>query len=281
MKKLSFAFALLLFFSVFQSCQKDPIENPDELVAPSLPPAESFIMPFTGYEDLDTTGLHSNGDLDERGGPTSFRNWFYAGSNLVVWNLIVGVNMAIPVASFLEAFNHDAVYDGQGAFIWSYDFNLGNDTFMANLSARLINNNQDVEWIMNISKVGGFTNVEWYRGVTSRDNSRASWSLNHRPNNPQSLLDILHEKDLATGEISTRYTNRIPSDPNNGDYIEYRTSNGNTFNRAYDVFRANNNEMLEVEWKAPSGEGRVRNPNFFTDNDWHCWDQDLRDTTCQ
>lgn len=281
MKKLSFAFALLLFFSVFQSCQKDPIENPDELIAPTLPPAESFIMPFTGYEDLDTTGLHSHADLDERGGPTSFRNWFYAGSNLVVWNLIVGVNMAIPVASFLEAFNHDAVYDGQGAFIWSYDFNLGNDTFLASLSARLINNNQDVEWVMNISKVGGFTNVEWYRGVTSRDNSRASWALNHRPNNPQALLDILHEKDLTTGEISTRYTNRIPSDPNNGDYIEYRTSNGSAFNRAYDVFRANNNEMLEVEWMAPSGEGRVRNPNFFTDNDWHCWDQDLRDTTCQ
>lgn len=281
MKKLSFAFALLLFFSVFQSCQKDPVQNPDELIAPSLPPAESFIIPFTGYEDLDTTGLHSNTGLDERGGPTSFRNWFYAGSNLVVWNIIVGVNMAIPVASFLEAFNHDAVYDGQGSFIWAYDFTLGNDTFLASLSARLINNNQDVEWVMNISKVGGFTNVEWYRGVTSRDNSRASWSLNHRPNNPQALLDILHEKDLATGEISTRYTNRIPSDPNNGDYIEYKTSNGSTFNRAYDVFRANNNEMLEVEWKAPSGEGRVRNPNFFNDNDWHCWDQDLRDTTCQ
>ncbi|MBX2870457.1 MAG: hypothetical protein KTR30_00100 [Saprospiraceae bacterium] len=281
MKKLVLAFALLMSFSVFQSCQKDSIENPEEQVAPTLPPAESFIMPFTGYEDIDTTGLINNGGLDERGGPNSFRNWFYAGSNIVVWNVILGVNMAIPVASFLEAFNHDAVYDGQGAFIWAYDFTLGNDTFLAELSARLINNNQEVEWVMNISKVGGFTNVEWYRGVTSRDNSRASWTLNHRPNNPEPLIDILHEKDIATNQISTRYTNLIPNNENNGDYIEYKTSINSDFNRAYDVFRANTNELLEIEWNAPSGEGRVRNSDFFNDKDWHCWDQDLRDTSCQ
>lgn len=281
MKKLVFAFALLLSFSVFQSCQKDSIENPEEQVAPTLPPAESFIMPFTGYEDIDTTGLIHNGELDERGGPTSFRNWFYAGSNIVVWNVILGVNMAIPVASFMEAFNHDAVYDGQGAFVWSYDFNLGNDTFLAELSARLINGNQDVEWVMNISKVGGFTNVEWYRGVTSRDNSRATWTLNHRPNNPEPLIDILHERDIATNQISTRYTNLIPNNENNGDYIEYKTLVNSDFNRSYDVFRANTNELLEIEWNAPSREGRVRNPDFFNDNDWRCWDQDLRDTDCQ
>lgn len=281
MKKLVFAFALLMSFSVFQSCQKDPVDNPDERVAPTLPPAESFIMPFTGYEDLDTTGLHSQTELDERGGPTSFRNWFYAGSNLVVWNVIVAVNMAVPVASFLEAFNHDAVYDGQGAFIWTYEFNVGNDTYVANLSARFANNDLDVEWVMNISKVGGFSNVEWYRGVTARDNSRATWSLNHRPNNPQALLDILHEKDLATGAITTRYTNRIPNNENNGDYVEYQTFTSGDFNRGYDVFRANNNELLEIEWNAPRGEGRVRNPGFFNDDQWYCWDENLRDTSCQ
>lgn len=280
MKKLFFLAALFLTVSFMQSCKKDTVENPDDAVAPTLPPQETFIMPFTGYEDLDTTGfVNPNSDLEERGGPTTFRNWFYSASNVFVWNVVLGVSMAVPVASFREAFNHTPVYDGNGAFIWSYDYTLAGSTYLASLSGRFINNNQDVEWVMNISKVGGFTNVEWYRGVVARDNSGATWTLNHKPENPQPLITIDYDKNVATGEFSIRYTNIIPGNPDNGDYIIYNTALGGEFNRSYDVFRGDD-DFLEIEWNAPTNEGRVRNPKQYGDNDWNCWNMDLQDVDC-
>lgn len=280
MKKLFFLAALFLAVSFMQSCKKEAVENPDDLVAPTLPPQETFIMPFTGYEDVDTTGFtNPQSELEERGGPTTFRNWFYAGSNVFVWNVVLGVSMAVPVASFREAFNHTPTYDGNGAFIWSYDYTLAGATYIAALSGRFVNNNQDVEWVMNISKVGGFTNVEWYRGVVARDHSGGSWTLNHRPENPEPLITIDYDKNVTSGEFSIRYTNIIPDNPDNGDYIIYSTEAGDEFNRSYDMFRGDD-DFLEIEWKAPTNEGRVRNPKQYGDNDWHCWNTDLQDIDC-
>ncbi len=280
MKKLFFLAALFLVVSFMQSCEKDTVENPDDLIVPTLPPQETFIMPFTGYEDLDTTGFTSpQSELEERGGPTSFRNWFYAGSNVFVWNVVLGVSMAVPVASFREAFNHTPTYDGNGAFVWSYDYTLAGATYIAALSGRFVNNNQDVEWVMNISKVGGFANVEWYRGVVARDHSGGTWTLNHRPENPEPLITIDYDKNVATGVFSIRYTNIIPGNPDNGDYIIYTTEAGDEFNRSYDFFRGDD-DFLEIEWKAPTNEGRVRNPKQYGDNDWHCWNTELQDIDC-
>ncbi|MEZ5038420.1 MAG: hypothetical protein R2828_00950 [Saprospiraceae bacterium] len=280
MKKFFFLVGLLLCISIFQSCEKDTNNKPTEEVAPTLPLQETFVMPFTGYEDIDTTGLTSTITIDERSGPTGFRNWFYAGSNVLVWNVILGVNMAIPVASFAEAFNHDPAYIGDGVFLWTYNFNLGGETFIASLTGEFVNNNLDVQWIMNISMVGGFSNVEWYRGIVSRDNKTATWTLNHRPENPTPFIRIDYQKNDVTGEFSIQYTNIIPGNADFGNYIAYRIQVGQTFNRAYDIFRGSDDDFLEIEWNVPSGEGRVRNPAAYNDNEWHCWDTEKKDTDC-
>lgn len=280
MKKFFFLASLLLSISIFQSCEKDANNNPKEEVAPTLPPQETFIMPFAGYEDIDTTGLTSPVAIDERSGPTGFRNWFHAGSNVLVWNVILGVNMAIPVASFAEAFNHDPAYIGDGVFLWTYNFNLGGQTFIANLTGEFVNNDLDVEWIMNISMVGGFSNVEWYRGIVSRDNKTATWTLNHRPENPTPFIRIDYQKNDVTGEFSIQYTNIIPGNVSFGNYIAYRIQVGEAFNRAYDVFHGSDDNFLEIEWNVPSGEGRVKHPKEYNDNDWHCWDTEKKDTDC-
>ena len=154
MKKSNLFFILLVSIFVMQSCEKEPIvPNPNEEVAPSLPPQKSMIMPFTVFEEADTTGI---AEADMGGNPNNtYRNWFHAGANLLVWNGVLALNMAIPVASFVEAFNHNPTYAGNGIFEWTYDVEVAGATYIATLTAQYVSVDE-VEWIMTTSKVGGF-----------------------------------------------------------------------------------------------------------------------------
>ncbi len=277
MKKLCFFLITTLTLTMFQSCVKDPIEVQNEEVAPKIPPQESFIMPFTGFDEVDTTGF-TDGHAGARTVET-YRNWFYAGTNILIWNTVITLGTAVPVASFAESFNHSPVYVGNGIFEWSYSYNLIGGTYNAVLSGQFINSGDDVEWIMKISKVGGFSDVTYYTGIVAVDHSEANWTLYHQPNNPEPSLGIAYVKDLSTEDFTIRYTNIDPDDTNNGQYIEYRTNSDIDFNRAYDVF-LNTNNFLEMEWNEPAGNGRVKNSEHFDDTDWHCWDTEQADVDC-
>ncbi len=280
MKRIYLFLAVTLSLTFMFSCEKDdPTTTNQEAIAPPLPPQESFVMPFTGFESVDTPGVASNGGIDIRSTPISFRNWFYAGTSVVAWSAIVVLNSAIPVAAFSASFNATPVRNDNGVWSWTAEYELGGNTFTSTLTGEFINNGEDTRWAMTISQDGGFTDVEWYTGVVSVDENRASWTLMYQPENPQPFLQIDYERDPVTDDGMIRYTNIIPNDDGNGHYVEYREDMDGDYNRAYDVFRGSD-DFLEIQWNAPTREGRVRNPNHFGDNDWRCWDEDLRDTDC-
>jgi hypothetical protein len=279
MKNLSLFLILFLSLAFFQSCEKDDVNPPNDQAAPIIPPMETFVMSFQGFSESEVdTAEVTHGGADSRS--VTFRNWAYAGGNVLVWNLIIGANMVVPVASFAESFNHDPVYTGNGVWAWTYNFNAAGALHTATLTGEFINSGDDVQWVMTISKTGGFTDFEYYRGVVAVDRSEANWTLNNQPNNPQSFLSIHYVNGGAAGESSIRYTNIIPGAAGNGDYIEYRIQPGNDFNRAYDVFLINDNNLLEIEWDEPARNGRVKNLMHFGDEEWHCWDVDKLDVDC-
>jgi hypothetical protein len=278
-KNLSLFLILFLSLAFFQSCVKEDTNPPNDQAAPIIPPMETFLMPFQGFNEseVDTSEVTHDG-ADSRS--VTFRNWAFAGGNVLVWNIVLVANMAIPVASFAASFNHSSMYTGNGIWAWTYDFNAAGAFHTATLTGEFVNGGDDVQWIMTISKAGGFSNFEYYRGVVAIDRSEANWTLNHQPNNPQSYLSIHYLNDETSGESSIRYTNIIPGAMGNGDYIEYSIQSGNDFNRAYDVYRINEDNFLDIEWDEPARNGRVKNLLHFGDEDWHCWDVDKLDIDC-
>ena len=100
-------FTLLIF--LFTACTKE--DKP----APAIPPANSLIMDFTKFPA-------DEGKTTEEAATKA--NFGYAAVNVGWWNTVLVVNLAIPVAAFLESFNHDAVYDvATEKWTWSYNFN--------------------------------------------------------------------------------------------------------------------------------------------------------------
>lgn len=185
------------------------------------------------------------------------------------------ITLAVPVAAFKNSFNFEASFIGEATYLWTYDVPLGNDTYTANLTGQFLSSTE-VEWTMKLSKDGGFTDVVWYTGVVSTDFSQANWTVYQ---NPEPFLNINFSGNLSSDDFNITYTNIIPNSPNNGDYITFSVNEAAAFNRAYDV--SNNGNLLEMEWDVPAGIGRVKDPNFFNDEEYHCWDSSLMDVDCE
>ena len=276
MKRLNVIFALALSIFLIQSCTKDDV---NEVVndpyanqaAPELPAPESFVMPFEAF----------SGFTDEDANARTLNNWGHSAANVLVWNTLLTVTLAVPTLSFYESFNHDAEYQGQGVWLWAYEVNDNGTIYQAKLYGELLVTSE-VKWDMYISKVGGFQNVNWYSGVTANDGSYANWNLNHQPNNPAPFINIDFQRDNGNGAKSIRYTNVIPGDNGNGGYIEYREGQGAApgFDRGYDVFNAEIDNLLEINWDSVNKSGRVKDFNKYGDDEWHCWGTDLHDIDC-
>lgn len=64
--------------------------------------------------------------------------------------------------------------------------------------------------------------------------------------------------------------------------LKFRKGGGPTaeFNRFYDIFNIENDNLLEINWNETDKNGRVKDPIKYGDDEWHCWDQDLQDSEC-
>lgn len=273
MKKLSFLLVFAFAIAGLNSCQKNSMEDPADPYAgreaPQLPAAETFVMSFDGFDD-------------PKAAPKSITNWGHSVANIVVWNTVLTVNLAIPTLAFHAAVGQEPEYQGMGVWLWAYEVR-GDDgeTYRAELYGELLVDDE-VQWDMFITQVGGWGRLHWYTGITATDGSYATWTLNHNPENITPVLRIDYVEDNGNGTGAIRYTNIIPGHPDNGDYIEYREGNiaGGQFDRAYDVYRIGVNNLLEVNWDSVNKNGRVKDAVKFGDEDWHCWGTDLRDVEC-
>ncbi|MGE5356996.1 MAG: hypothetical protein ACM3PT_12230 [Deltaproteobacteria bacterium] len=269
MKKLSFLFVAVFSILMIQSCVKDLGLN-NSKKAPKLPAPELLTMDFNDFSQKKKDGLNGR----------SVDNFLHAATNVLVWNTVVTVQLYIPVAALREAFNQKAVYQGNGKWMWSYDVTDNqNKTFIVKLYGELLINDE-VKWDMYVSQVGGFTNMHWFTGITGKNNNYASWTLNADPVNPKPFIKIDYNKSGNNALI--RYTNVVPGVPQNGGYIEYREAviNGTEFDRAYDVYAADLNNLLQINWNSQVKNGRVKDAKRFNDNEWHCWDSSLQDDDC-
>ncbi len=97
---------------------------------PELPPPGSFVMEIDGM----WTNSPAPGDYP---GILSTSNFLFAAANIYWWNSVLTVQLAVPVAAFLESFNHEPVWDNTAkAWIWSYSVNVNNDTYLAQLHGK-------------------------------------------------------------------------------------------------------------------------------------------------
>jgi len=266
-RNLSSVAGLLLItaFLFTTGCKKD--KEP----APDLPPQSSFIMDFSAFSNPSDT-------LASRE-VTTYHNWGYAYTNVVVWNALLTVGLAVPVASFVEAFNHEAIYHpDQNNWTWSYNVTVNFVVYEAQLTGYL--ETDSLVWEMRITKGNEYSSFLWYYGKSVLDpNSPGGyWILRENPLNPNDLLRIDWHK-YSDGTADIRYMNIRPGDTENGGYIFFGTTL-EYFDRIYDIFNKGQDNLTEIEWSSVNRDGHVKDAVHFGDDVWHCWDTNLLDVEC-
>jgi hypothetical protein len=247
--------------------------------APTIPPASSFLIDFDDFATDETAKAVRTADpAVMQGVPGGY--WLWAAGNVVVWNTILTVTLVVPVAAYLESFNHDPELRADGTWVWAYDFRAGGVLHSAELHARTVEGN--IEWNMYISKEGQFADVNWFSGLSSVPAGEGTWTLNRDPDNPTPFLLIEYEydpEDEESGEIT--YTSIEEGAALNGSHVLYGTTGDAAFDAYYDIYLAETDSLVEIEWNRDTKDGRVRNLQHFGDEHWRCWDAALADVPCE
>lgn len=282
MKKLIyFALILILTAGITTSCKKkqgDP---------PVLPPVESMKIDFSnftsGTKSAEIAGIENGVKGIENG------NFTYAASVAGFWNLILTLNLVVPVASFAEAFNHDPEFIENSTWQWVYSVNVVGGTYKARLTGQIRAN--DVKWEMFVTKegIGAFPEFMWFEGTSALSGDSGQWMLNHSAAFPEEFLKIDWVRENETvGDIKYTYVRAKKddrsTDPANGSYIEYGLQNStlNAFYNIhlYDAFVSQTFVDIFIEWSTSTHNGHVKAFHKYTDNLWHCWDSNGNDITC-
>ena len=243
-KLLVLAMALGVFAT---SCKK---ENPE---APDLPPSSSMSMDNSAF---------GGGANKTQGG------FYFSASALLVgyFNTIIVVNLAVPVASFKEAFKHEAVYDVNAKeWVWSYNVVLGT-TYTAKLHAS--EDGDNINWKMVVSQQGGFQDFVWYTGVSKKDGTSGTWSLNKSATDKVGYIDIAWSKNEGAGTAETKFTYSEPNQAGTGNYILWKQTADAEFNGHYDIYDKGKLELTQIMWNKTDGHGKVIGADLVS----HCWD---------
>lgn len=245
-------------------CDKEEQSTP-----PELPPVSSMVMNFSEFNE--ETKSQSNND--------TYVHRNLAVVNVALWNTVITLHLAIPVASFREAFNHTPTLQSDGSWLWSYDVEVGINTFTARLHG--INNGDTADWNMYISKEGqdSYTDFLWFTGTSYHNQEQGEWTLYKSPteNIPYIAIEWFRNDDENAG---ITYTNIVPDGSENGGYIAYRKTTDTPYNAFYDIFNKGADNLTEIQWDTLTRAGRIKDPKVFGTDEFYCWDSAGADITC-
>ncbi len=263
---------ILISISLFLvNCKKD---KETETTPPNLPPATSMVM---DYSNFSSSSIKYTKDADS----LTYKNHNWAALNVGVWNIILTVGLAVPVASFHEAFNHQWVKEGDNLWSWTYSFVAQNTNHTAKLTAMYIENKSKVQWDMYITKDNIYSSFHWYTGFSAINGLEGEWTLNKSPLEPTPLLNIIWHRNTSTGASDIKYLNVEPGGTENGGYIYYAVTPDTPLDATYDIFNKGQNNLINIQWNRTSKNGRIKDAKYFLNADWHCWDGNFADCICQ
>jgi hypothetical protein len=269
--------AVALLISLIPGCGDDDGSTGTQPTPPEIPPLSSFLMEFSDFESGQPYKPLLRGE-DPVDDGASMHNWAWAATNVLVWNTIITVGLAVPLAAFIEAFDHEPTRQPDSTWVWDYNFIAQDVIHLAELHGKIAE--EKVLWEMYISKEGEYIDFLWYSGQCDLSVTEGTWTLFNNPADPTPLVGIEWHRypETATGDI--KYTNIVPDGPENGGYIFYGTAADGQYDAFYDIYNKGLDNHTEIEWDRTTKAGRVKDQDHFDDGDWHCWDSELQDGPC-
>jgi hypothetical protein len=233
---------------------------------PDLPPENAFVQ-----------------DMSDFGNAAALRteaHYTYAALNVAVWNTLLYVNLVVPVAAWHEVRDTEPVWNAQAeAWVWTKNFTLNSIDYTANLHGSI--ENGDSRWAMYVSQEGGYQDFLWYEGQARLIPTSGDWTLYQDPDNNEPYIDIEWENDLNSEYDNIKYINSIPNHPGKDGYIHYGRVEDESYEVFYDIFLSDKNQLIEIDYNDMSTAGRIKDSQFYGNEEWKCWNEAHQDISCE
>jgi hypothetical protein len=249
---ISVSVAVVLVLGI-AGCEKD---KKDE--APPLPPLTSMVIDLNGFNTGKVTGTYNNIGM--------------AVGAVLYWNSMLTLGLAIPVASYTEAFNHEAVRVDNDTWQWTYDVEVNDTLVTAVLTADVTG--EMVNWEMSVSKQDDFQDFVWYTGICDILATSGTWTLYKSPDDPTELIGITWNHDYDKDTFDVEYLD-ISGGQYDGSYISFEMTEDPVFNAVYEVHNALQQTTLTIHYNTETHEGNITN-GINT----YCWAADYKDIAC-
>jgi hypothetical protein len=268
MKKYSFinsTFVFLLIGSIIlfnTSCKKDKAGE-----KPELPPVSSLIMDFSDFDSRP----------DEKG--TTYANFVYSYLNVFFWNTMATGSLALPAVAYGHMLNQNALYLGDNVWQWEDSFTYDQTDYVATLTAARLNNDEfSVEMVI-AEEATPALGFKWFDGIVKYNHTSASWNIyKYIGGSTVKIFEVDWTMDYEEDSSSLLYVYVAPEQQETGSSISFGIDPALEYDAWYTITLSS--ETIQIEWDRATKAGRVKNPDHFTDSDWHCWDAYLADTDC-
>lgn len=272
MKSVKKIISLILIVAVVYSCELIGNKTPEQ------PPLESMVINFNEFNVVKSAEMQNSTKL----------NWFYSAATVVTWSGLMTTNLAIPVAAFKSTIGKEPTRIDDNTWEWTYAVDGFSGQYTAKLKA--IKDSRKVNWEMYLTKTGtnAFTDFLWFKGTSDLDNSDGQWIIYNSPAHPVEILQIdWKEKGKEMGSVKYTYL-RTKNESNSidsffGSYLEYGLQSGSldAYMKIHAYIAAKDGYTdTEIQWSRDKYNGRVKSDFFFKDANWHCWDAQGNDVTC-
>lgn len=280
MKTLKILSTVLFIAGLFSCSTSDDLKTS----APDLPPYESIDIDFSKFQVQQKSAYLDN----ETDGEYGLSNWNYSSVVVGVWSTLLKGTMAIPTAAFYHAFNEKPVIAGEDLWQWTYEVPGFTSKYKARLTAQADENM--IIWKMYIAKEGieAFEEFLWFEGISYPEIDEGTWTLYHSPEHPEKELCMEWKKtDNRISKMKYTYVREMNNEgePDSfySSYLEYGEQAA-----TYDIYYNMHSYQEEtasfqdifINWDSEIYNGQVKSESFFKDEEWHCWDVEGRNTTC-
>ena len=148
---------LSVLLTVMSACSIDSDGNQNSEEAPAIPPASTLVISFDEFPENTPSDANTENGFSIQ--PLTVQNFTHAATHVVVWNTLITVGLAVPVAVFLESFYHFATIHSDGTWVWAYSVNVLGSLHVVELQAKKVD--QDITWELYVTRPGFYQDFNW------------------------------------------------------------------------------------------------------------------------
>jgi hypothetical protein len=247
----------------------------NDYTKPTIPPESAFAIDFSA---MDSNQVKSMAEKEGAG------NFLHAGVQVWIWSFLINATLAIPVAAYKVAISQVPENIDDDVWLWSFTVGVENNQYTAELTGKSVDEGANVEWNMDLSydaPLIGFENFAWYTGTMNAEITEGQWILHEGPFKDWKFIQIDWTRSLTADVWDIKYTNIKDGDGGIGDYINHGFTADTDFNAFFNIYDKSEDNLVQIQWNRTYNNGRVKNPKYFGNEEWHCWGQDYLDCECE